>query len=181
MSKSSVILPQREQNRFDPSPNQKARALTPQQNSLLGVCRQKTFCKLATSFLYLADHQNHLAAFGAPRREHRPSLLFKLSVSFNREMTLDDDTNTTAAPGESAQKRPQTASAQSCPKKSSLLISLITTPMTQRALSSVSRVAEHHYPIQMGKTRLSGLSDLPAAPQHLADLRAGTRARAMLC
>lgn len=33
--------------------NQKARALTPQQNPIMGLCRQKTFCKLATSFLYI--------------------------------------------------------------------------------------------------------------------------------
>lgn len=136
MSQSSVILPQRKQKRFDPSPNQKARALTPQQNPILGLCRQKTFCKLATSFLYQADHPKHLAALRALRREHRPSFLFKLPGSFNEGMTLGDDTDTMAAPRESAQKWPQTASAQSCPKKSSLQIPFITTPVTQRALSS---------------------------------------------
>lgn len=105
-------------------------------NPILGLCRQKTFCKLATSFLYQADHPKHLAAFRALRRDHRPSFLFKLPGSFNEEMTLGDDTNTMAAPRESAQKWPQTASAQSHPKKSSLYIPLITTVMTQRALSN---------------------------------------------
>lgn len=89
MSKSSVILPQRQQKRFDPSPNQKAIALTPQQNPILRLCRQKT-CKLATSFLYQADHPKHLAAFRALRREHGPSFIFKLPGSFIEEMRLGD-------------------------------------------------------------------------------------------
>lgn len=139
MSKSSVILPQRQQKRFDPSPKQKARALIPQQNPILVLFRQKTFRKLATSFLYQADHPKHLAAFTALQREHGPSFFFKLPGSFNQEMTPDDDTDTMAAPGKSAQKWPQTPSAQSCPKKSSLQISLITTPVTQRALSRECR------------------------------------------
>lgn len=43
--------------------------MTPQQNPILTLYRQK-ICKLATGFLYQADHPKHLAAFRALRREH---------------------------------------------------------------------------------------------------------------
>lgn len=62
MSTSSVILPQRQQNGFAP-PNQKAGALFLQQSHVPGLCWQKTFCQLATSFLYQADHLKHPCCF----------------------------------------------------------------------------------------------------------------------
>lgn len=47
--------------------------------------------------------QNTLAAFRAVQREHRSSFLFIIPGSFHQEMTLDDDTDTTAASGQAAQ------------------------------------------------------------------------------